>query len=177
MMTVKSFLTSFHTPLVRIVACAVLSGSLLAAPAAAQDVEGIAIGSPAPAFVVSDLAGHRVRVTPAPGHPMLIEFWATWCEFCERLEPTMKASFAKYGSAVQFAAVAVNVNQSPSRVAKHVKERALAYPVYYDDTGNATSAYDVQATSFVVVIDKQGRVAYTGMGDKQNLDAALRRVQ
>ena len=161
----------------RMAACALLAGSLMAAPAAAQDVDGISVGSVAPAFVASDLGGHRVRLTPTAGRPMLIEFWATWCEFCERLEPTMKASYAKYGSTVQFAAVAVNVNQSPSRVARHVAERSLAYPVYYDVTGNATRAYDVQATSFVVIIDKQGRVAYTGMGDKQNLDAALRRVQ
>ena len=107
---------------------------------------------------------------------MLIEFWATWCEFCERLEPTMKAVYGKYGSKVQFAAIAVNVNQSPSRVAKHVKERSLLYPVYYDASGKATQAYDVAATSFVVIIDKKGKVAYTGVGDKQDLDAALHRV-
>ena len=108
--------------------------------------------------------------------PVLIEFWATWCEFCERLEPTMKATYSKYGSKVQFAAIAVNVNQSPRRVAKHVKDRSLKYPVYYDDSGKATDAYDVAATSFVVIIDKKGKVAYTGVGDKQDLDAAIRGV-
>jgi thiol-disulfide isomerase/thioredoxin len=107
---------------------------------------------------------------------MLIEFWATWCEFCERLEPTMKTVYGKYGNKVQFAAIAVNVNQSPKRVAKHVKDRSLRYPVYYDDSGKATQAYEVAATSFVVIIDKKGKVAYTGVGDKQDLDAAIRRV-
>lgn len=148
---------------------------LAAKPAIAQD-DGIAVGSAAPSVVVNDIAGKSVRVTPKLGQPMLIEFWATWCEFCERLEPTMKAVYGKYGSKVQFAAIAVNVNQSPGRVAKHVKERSLQYPVYYDDSGKATQAYDVAATSFVVIIGRDGKVAYTGVGDKQNLDAALRRV-
>jgi thiol-disulfide isomerase/thioredoxin len=156
--------------------CALIASATLSTPLRAQEVEGIAIGTVAPSFVVSDLSGRSVRVAPVPGKPMLIEFWATWCEFCERLEPTMKSTFAKYGNSVQFAAVAVNVNQTPRRVAKHVQDRSLAYPVYYDASGAATRAYDVQATSFVVVIDKQGKVVYTGMGDKQNLDAALRRV-
>ncbi|MEO8946374.1 MAG: TlpA disulfide reductase family protein [Gemmatimonadaceae bacterium] len=147
----------------------------VARPAMAQD-DGIAVGGSAPSMIVTDIAGKSVRVTPKIGQPMLIEFWATWCEFCERLEPTMKTVYGKYGSKVQFAAVAVNVNQSPSRVAKHVKERSLLYPVYYDASGKATQAYDVPATSFVVIIDRNGKVAYTGVGDKQNLDAALRRV-
>lgn len=148
----------------------------LARPAQAQTDEGIAVGATAPAVVVTNASGKAVRVTPTLGQPMLIEFWATWCEFCERLEPTMKTVYGKYGNKVQFAAIAVNVNQSPKRVAKHVKDRSLHYPVYYDDSGKATQAYEVAATSFVVIIDRKGKVAYTGVGDKQDLDAAIRRV-
>lgn len=149
---------------------------VVARPVMGQSGEGIAIGATAPAVTVADISGRTVRVAPTIGRPMLIEFWATWCEFCERLEPTMKATYSKYGSKVQFAAIAVNVNQSPRRVAKHVTDRSLKYPVYYDDSGKATDAYDVAATSFVVIIDKKGRVAYTGVGDKQDLDAAIRGV-
>lgn len=161
--------------------CALVFAALILAqplmrPLTAQSDEGIVVGASAPAVVVSDVAGKLVRVAPRAGQPMLIEFWATWCEFCERLEPTMKAVHAKYGKQVQFAAIAVNVNQSPARVAKHVKQRSLLYPVYYDASGKATQAYEVAATSFVVIIDKNGKVAYTGVGDKQDLDAAIRRV-
>lgn len=149
---------------------------LLARPVLAQSGEGIAIGSRAPSVVVTNGAGKSVSVTPTIGRPMLIEFWATWCEFCERLEPTMKTVYGKYGSKVQFAAIAVNVNQSQSRVARHVRQRSLEYPVYYDASGKAVSAYDVEATSFVVIIGRDGKVAYTGVGDKQDLDAELKRV-
>lgn len=149
---------------------------LVGRPLLAQADEGIAVGTAAPAVVVTNASGQNVRVTPTIGRPMLIEFWATWCEFCERLEPTMKAAYSKYGDQVQFAAIAVNVNQSERRVAKHVKDRSLKYPVYYDKSGKAVSAYDVAATSYVVVIDKHGKIAYTGVGDKQDLEAAIRGV-
>ncbi|HEY8309993.1 MAG TPA: TlpA disulfide reductase family protein [Gemmatimonadaceae bacterium] len=149
---------------------------VLARPVLAQSGEGIALGASAPSVQVTDASGRTVSVTPTLGRPMLIEFWATWCEFCERLEPTMKTVYGKYGDKVQFAAIAVNVNQSTSRVARHVKDRSLKYPVYYDASGKATDAYDVAATSFVVIIDRKGKVAYTGVGDKQDLDAAIRRV-
>lgn len=148
----------------------------LARPVMAQSDEGIAVGAAAPSVVVLNSAGKSVTVTPTLGRPMLIEFWATWCEFCERLEPTMKTVYGKYGNKVQFAAIAVNVNQTPRRVAKHVQDRSLKYPVYYDESGKAVSAYDVAATSFVVIIGKDGKVAYTGVGDKQDLDAAIKKV-
>ncbi len=148
----------------------------LARPVMAQSAEGIAVGAAAPSVVVLNAAGKSVTVTPTLGRPMLIEFWATWCEFCERLEPTMKTVYGKYGNKVQFAAIAVNVNQTPRRVARHVQDRSLRYPVYYDASGKAVAAYDVPATSFVVIINKNGKVAYTGVGDKQDLDLAIKKV-
>ena len=150
--------------------------------AAAQTDEGIMVGATAPAIVLSDLAGKSVRLGPGErgglrvAQPTLIEFWATWCEFCERLEPRMRAAFSKFGTRVQFAAIAVNVNQSLSRVIRHVHDRTLAYPVYYDVSGAATRAFDVAATSFVVVLDRSGKVVYTGVGDQQDLEAAIRRA-
>lgn len=166
----------FHLARLATRAIVVATVLFLARPVMAQSDEGITLGAPAPAVVVTNAAGQSVTVTPTLGRPMLIEFWATWCEFCERLEPTMKSVYSKYGSKVQFAAIAVNVNQSPRRVAKYVKDRSLRYPIYYDVSGKAVSAYEVAATSFVVVIDKKGKVAYTGVGDKQDLDAAIRGV-
>ena len=57
-------------------------------------------------------------------------------------------------------------------VAKH----ALPGDQLFDTKGNATGAYDVPATSYVVVINKAGKVVYTGLGGKQNLDAAIKKA-
>ena len=151
---------------------------LLALPAraVAQDAGGIAVGTPAPGVVALDLAGKPVTVDAAGRGPALIEFWAAWCPYCQKLEPRMKAAYRKYGGRVRFFAVAVNVNESPARVAKYSAAHALPYPILYDGSGEATRAYDVPATSFVVVTDAAGRVAYTGLGDAQDLDAALAHV-
>lgn len=170
-----------HRPRRRLPAL-VASGALafacaLALPAGvrAQDAGGIPVGSKAPVVGVQDLTGRIVQV-PSAGAPVLLEFWATWCPNCEELEPRMKAVHAKYGSRVRFYAVAVNVNESPARVSRHVASRKLAYPVYYDASGAATREYDVPATSFVVVTDASGRIVYTGLGGDQKLDAVLARV-
>jgi TATA-box binding protein (TBP) (component of TFIID and TFIIIB) len=42
--------------------------------------------------------------------------------------------------------------------------------------GKAAGAFDAPATSYVVVLDKSGKVVYTGLGGKQDLDAALKKA-
>jgi hypothetical protein len=46
----------------------------------------------------------------------------------------------------------------------------------YDHEGEATGAYDVPATSYVVVLDAAGKVVYTGLGGRQDIDGALRKA-
>ena len=142
----------------------------------AQDAGGLPLGTPAPSVVVVDAAGRRSSLPSATGRPVLIEFWAAWCEECAALEPRMKAAHARYGRQVDFHAVAVNVNESPTRVFRHAAAHALPYPVWYDASGAATRAFDVAATSYVVVLDARRRVVYSGVGGAQDLAGALARV-
>ncbi len=36
--------------------------------------------------------------------------------------------------------------------------------------------YDVPATSYVVVLDRAGKVVYTGVGGKQDLESAIKKA-
>jgi peroxiredoxin len=77
---------------------------------------------------------------------------------------------------VKFVGMAVSVNQSPERVKAFVEKHGLPGDQYFDTKGNATGAYDVPATSYVVVINKAGKIVYTGLGGRQNLDAAIKKA-
>jgi thiol-disulfide isomerase/thioredoxin len=144
--------------------------------ARAQDL-GITVGTHAPAAAVTTLAGARSNLSQYVGKgPVLLEFWATWCPNCKELEPTMDRAAAKYGSRVHFVRVAVNVNEKPALVKAYVAKYKLPGIHVYDTDGAATDAYDVPATSYVVILDRAGNVAYTGLGGKQDLDAAIQKV-
>jgi thiol-disulfide isomerase/thioredoxin len=148
----------------------------LAAPVRAQEL-GIEIGAVAPAAVVHTLDGKEANLAQYVGKtPAVIEFWATWCPNCKELEPTLLAAAAKYGTKVKFVGVAVSVNETPARVKAFVAKYRLPGDQYFDTKGDATSAYDVPATSYVVVINKAGKVVYTGLGGKQDLEAAIKKV-
>jgi len=139
----------------------------------AQDM-GIDVGKIAPAVTVQTLDGKPLDLGRYIGKgPVLIEFWATWCPNCRELMPTLLASEKKYGTRVKFLAVAVNINQSPERVRRYLVAHPLPHETVFDANGSAAEGFDAPATSYVVILDRKGRVVYTGLGGKQDLDAAL----
>ena len=151
---------------------------LLAAPVAAraQDI-GLDIGTQAPPAAVQTLDGQPANLSAFIGKgPVLLEFWATWCPNCRALEPQMQAVARKYAGRLRIVTVAVSVNQSPERVKAYVAKHALPGTFVFDTKGTATGAYDVPATSYIVVLDRTGKVVYTGQGGEQNLDAAIRKA-
>lgn len=154
-------------------AASLLAVSALLTPLGAQSV-GLPIGTVAPAALVQTLDGKSIDLKQYIGTtPVVFEFWATWCPNCEELEPTMLALKQKYGDRVKLVGVAVSVNQSPARVKAYAEKHKLPLDVVWDHDGNATDAYSAPATSYVVIVDKAGKVVYTGLGGKQNLDAAV----
>ena len=72
--------------------------------------------------------------------------------------------------------VAVAVAQSVRRVKRHVAEHDPGYPYLWDGDGTAVRAYDATTTSVVVILDAQGKVAYTGVGPRQDLVGAVKKV-
>jgi thiol-disulfide isomerase/thioredoxin len=138
---------------------------------------GIAVGSKAPAVTIPDLDGKPVDLGQYIGRkPLFLEFWATWCELCEELLPRVRAAQAAYGDRVEFLGVNVTVNQSRDRVRRYLEQHKPGFRTLYDEEGTSIRAYQAPATSYVVIVDRSGKVAYTGSGGAQEFDAVLRRI-
>ena len=150
-----------------------------AAPVAAtaqegEDGLGLPTGTQAPDAQVEDLEGNTVSLLEViGGRPALIEFWASWCEQCEALQPEIDRVQERFGEKVAVVAVAVAVSQSRRRVRRHVERHAPGYDYVYDANGEAVRAYKALTTSIVVLVDGEGRVVSTGVGPEQELVKAL----
>jgi thiol-disulfide isomerase/thioredoxin len=157
----------------KLIALATLALSLLSVPARAQG-GGIAVGAVAPNATLETLDGKRIELgTLLRKMPVVLEFWATWCENCEELEPTLQAAQKKYAGKVRFASIAVAINQSPERVRRWIVRHRPGRDFYYDHAGDAAEQYDAPATSFIVIVDAAGKVTYTGFGGDQDLDGEI----
>jgi thiol-disulfide isomerase/thioredoxin len=161
---------------IRAVGAAIVALALLTPALRAQE-SGIPVGSTAPAAALETLDGAAADLNALIGtRPLVIQFWATWCSNCRELEPTMVAAHARFKDRVTFVGVAVSVNQSPERVRRYIAEHMQGFTHFYDRRGNAVEAYDVPATSYVVILDAKGTVIYTGLGGRQAIEPAIERA-
>ena len=155
--------------------------ALAMAPGSLQAQSGgvsLALGTDAPGAELETLHGEPVQLLDyvEAGEPAIIEFWASWCEQCEALQPQLDAVQARHGDQINIVAVAVGVSQSPRRVRRHLEDHDPGYPFLYDARGNAVRAYNASTTSIIVMLDGDGKVAYTGVGTDQDLLGAVERL-
>jgi thiol-disulfide isomerase/thioredoxin len=155
----------------------VVALSLFGRQAAHAQEDGIGVGAAAPAVVVHDLDGKSIDLGQYIGSkPLFLEFWATWCESCEALLPRVRAAQAAYGDKVEFIGVNITVNQTPEQVRRYIETHKPPFRTLYDDDGASTRAFQVPATSYVVIVDRLGKIVYTGSGGTQKFDDTLRRI-
>ena len=135
----------------------------------------LSLGTEGPTAELEDLEGNAVSLLDyvEAGKPAVLEFWATWCEQCEALQPQFDQLQARYGEQVSVVAVAVGVSQSVRRVKRHIADHDPGYPYLFDKRGAAVRAYNATTTSIVVVLDADGKVAYTGVGTDQDIIGAV----
>lgn len=147
-----------------------------AAPAmlAAQDGIGLPVGERPPAVEIEDLDGAPVDLGQYIGKkPVLIQFWATWCPLCEELKPQLDAARARFGDDIEILLVAVAVNQTKRSIRRYQERHDPPGRILWDTDGRATRAFRAPTTSYVVILDAEGKVAYTGVGAEQDLVGAL----
>ena len=148
---------------------------LLAVPSARLHAQlGIDVGARAPAAAVVTLDGKPANLSQYIGKaPVVMEFWATWCPNCRQLEPELRRLHAKYGKRVTFIGVSVSANQKPEVVRRYLARYKQPWVQLYDARGEATGAYDVPATSYIVILDRAWKVIYTGLGGDQKLERVI----
>src|SRR4051794_35912391 len=82
----------------------------------------------APDFSFKDLSGQPVSLSALRGHPVLMDFWATWCGPCRISIPAVDAFYRKH-QAEGLHVVSINMDDDPSDVYAFVKRYKMSYPV------------------------------------------------
>tara|TARA_B100001123_G_scaffold130413_1_gene151444 strand:- start:3719 stop:4282 length:564 start_codon:yes stop_codon:yes gene_type:complete len=135
---------------------------------------GIALGEQPELVEIEDLDGNPLKLADYIGKkPLLIEFYAIWCDNCTTLLPQMTDVYDRYQEQIEFLAISVAVSQSPKSIKKTLEKHPVDFATVWDEGGRAVRAFLVPATSYIVVLDKQGIVTYTGIGPKQNIEEAV----
>ena len=131
----------------------------------AQETEELA-GRRAPNFVLENLDGDYVELTPGESAPSLpLSFWATWCKPCIEELTEFKKLYNEYkDKGFKLLAISTDSERTVAKVKPYVKSKNYDFPVLYDTSGDVARIYYARAVPFTVLIDEHGAIVYTHLG-------------
>ena len=130
----------------------------------------------APELVIADWVDRKsVKLADLRGRVVALDFWATWCGFCRRSIPTLRAWHEKYeAKGLTLIGIAHYEGQVRGRGATPIEElkfmsdykaeHKMTYPVAIGATGINSVNYGVASLPTTVLIDRAGRVRFMKVG-------------
>ncbi len=103
------------------------------------------------------------------GQVVLVDFWTFGCYNCINTLPALKSYQSKFGGK-GFTIVGVETPETSSErvydnLVKAIDKRGITYPVVTDYESKTWQAYNVNAWPTIIILDKQGRIRYTHVGE------------
>lgn len=113
-------------------------------------------------FTVYDKAGNSVKLSDYKGKPVVVNFWASWCGYCQREMPDFQTAYEKYGDRIQFMMIdnTGTGNESAEDGDKTISEGGYTFPVFYDNDASAADAYTVRSLPLSLFVGADGKVKY-----------------
>lgn len=115
------------------------------------------IGSPAPTFQLTNLAGVEGSLDQYRGKVVLLNFWATWCQPCTKEMPAMQAAYDTFRDQ-GFVVLAINELEDVPKVREHIAEHQHTFEVLLDPDNYVANQYGVVGLPVSIFIDKTGHV-------------------
>ena len=108
-------------------------------------------------FVLTDVSGKEVRLSALRGHPILLTFWASWCEPCKTEMPEIQKAYEQHKDR-GFVVLAVNFAEKAEKAKTFAEKWELSFPVLVDRRANVASQYSVVSLPVSLFIDSEGLV-------------------
>ena len=119
-----------------------------------------------PAVLPCFAGGPDVQVSAAPGRPMLVNLWATWCGPCVDEVPELVRFTAEAGDRV--GVVGVVHQDTPQSVYAFAKQFGINYPLVRDDAGDVLRRYG-SGPPRTLLVAADGTVTHVQVGAFRSL--------
>jgi peroxiredoxin len=170
--------TRFLVALVCVLLIALRSSTQAALPPTESDEFN---GQEAPAFSVTPVKGDAVSLKDLKGHPVLLNFFASWCPPCREEISSLIQLYKQYSKdGVAIVGIAVDSVLTPESVGDvkpFAEKLAIPYPVAIA-TDQIAKDYHFKGIPTTVVIDRDGKIAKTfyGYHDGKVIEAAVQKL-
>lgn len=134
------------------------------------------VGEEAPDFTLRNLDGKEVSLKDYRGKIVLINFWATWCEYCDKEMPDLQKLDKENDDLV---VLAVDVMEDEEKVKNYIKKGGYDFEVVLDEEGDVAKNYLISAFPTSYFVDKDGTLigSVPGMMEYSQMNQILKSIR
>jgi cytochrome oxidase Cu insertion factor (SCO1/SenC/PrrC family) len=119
----------------------------------------------APDFALTDVSGNTFSLSDQRGKVVVLEFMRTTCPHCANEMSQLAAVHDQFGSDITMISVSVDPETDTTDVLKAYAAEHSAQWIWARDTANVTSEYQVSGVPTIIVIDSNGQIVQTNVGE------------
>jgi cytochrome oxidase Cu insertion factor (SCO1/SenC/PrrC family) len=119
----------------------------------------------APDFALTDVNGNTFRLSDQHGKVVVLEFMRTTCPHCANEMSQLITLHSQLGSDVTMISVSVDPQGDTTEILNAYAVQHGAQWVWARDTAGVASSYQVSAVPTIVIIDPDGRIVQTNVGE------------
>lgn len=126
----------------------------------------------APGFTLNSLTtpGQHITLSQYQGKPLIVNFWASWCEPCQKETPLLARWYAQQHGHVVL--VGLDENDAASSALAFARAKGVSYPIGVDPNLGAANAYGVTGLPQTFFLDAQHRIVDHVLGAVTAADLA-----
>ena len=111
------------------------------------------------------------------GHPVVLDFWATWCGPCQAEAPIVNALSQRFKDK-GLVVVGVNTSDAEGLAARYAAKKNLTFPIVYDADNAIANKYRVDNLPTLIVVSKDGKMVAVrhGVTSDADLERLVRQV-
>ena len=94
------------------------------------------------------------------GHPVIVNFWATWCGPCKEESAELERTYRRY-KAQGLVIVGIDTNDLSGDMKAFVRKHGLTYPIVRDHGTRSAVDYGVIQLPETFFVNRQGRLVGT----------------
>jgi cytochrome c biogenesis protein CcmG/thiol:disulfide interchange protein DsbE len=153
------------------------AGPVAPPTSASTAVQTYPAGTPAQARRLPGLDGPEVDLAALRGRPVVVNFWATWCQPCVREFPLLRAAAAAH-KADGLAVVGVLTSDRPGPARDFVRAQRATWPVALDPEATTATAWGAVGLPHTWFVRPDGTLASHQLGElsKASLDRQLAEI-
>lgn len=143
----------------------------------AAPTTGPAVGRTAIAFSLQTLDGKTFSLDSSRGKPLVMNFFASWCDPCREEMPLINELAAK-ADKDGYIVLGIAVEDSRAAVTQYARESKLVFPIALDLNSKVKRAYRIFGPPGTFFIDRQGVIKDVVLGpiSQERAKEAMRKI-